>query len=160
MMAKRTLWQWLFGLMAKPEQDRQPMATPNNPVRQKPMTGTVSLTEDEWNERCSGGAQVIINRTSQQQPAGPNQGVAGFRGYADNIEGQRALSDVELRDMALRYAEGSRNSHGTQYSWRPGIEHSHPHPVKENPDGTLYYKGKVYRMIGDHGRRNNKRRQG
>ena len=148
MMAKRTLWQWLFGLMAKPEQDRQPMATPNNPVRQKPMVGTVSLTEDEWNTQCG------------SSPAGPNQGVAGFRGHADNIEGQRALSDVELRDMALRNAEGSRNSHGTQYSWRPGIEHSHPHPVKENPDGTLYYKGKVYRMIGDHGRRNNKRRQG
>lgn len=150
MMAKRTLWQWLFGLMAKPEQDRQPMATPNNPVRQKPMAGTVSLTEDEWNAQCG------------SSPAGPNQGVAGFRGYADNIEGQRALSDVELRDMALRYADGSRNSHGTQYSWRPGIEHSRPHPVKENPDGTLYYKGKVYRMIGDHGRHNNKnkRRQG
>lgn len=148
MMAKRTLWQWLFGLMAKPEQDRQPMATPNNPVRQKPMTGTVSLTEDEWNERCG------------RSPAGPHQGVAGRGGYADNFEGQRALSEVELRDMAIRNAEGARNSHGTHYSWSPGIEHSHPHPVKENPDGTLYYKGKVYRMIGDHGRRNNRRRQG
>lgn len=141
-MAKRTLWQWLFGLMAKPEQDRQSMATPNNPVRQKPMTGTVSLTEDEWNERCSGGAKVIINRTSQQQS-----------------------EDYELRDLAKQQVLGmqgeSTSSRGeATHQWRPGIEHSQPHPVKENPDGTLYYKGKVYRMIGDHGRRNNKRRQG
>lgn len=128
MMAKRTLWQWLFGLMAKPEQDRQPMATPNNPVRQKPMTGTVSLTEDEWNERC-------------------NQ--------------HRGASDVELRDMAHRLA-GGEPQRDVPAKWEPGIEHSRPHPVKENPDGTLYYKGKVYRMIGDHGRHNskNKRRQG
>jgi len=110
----------------------------------QPMAGTVSLTEDEWNAQCG------------SSPAGPNQGVAGRGGYADNFEGQRALSQVELRDMVLSDAEGTR------YSWRPGIEHSHPHPVKENPDGTLYYKGKVYRMIGDHGRHNskNKRRQG
>lgn len=144
MMAKRTLWQWLFGLMAKPEQDHQPMATPNNPVRQKPMAGTVSLTEDEWNERCSGGAQVIINRTSQQQS-----------------------DEYELRDLAKQQVIGiqgkSTSSRGeATYQWRPGIEHTQPHPVKENPDGTLYYKGKVYRMIGDHGRHNskNKRRQG
>ena len=30
-------------------------------------------------------------------------------------------------------------------------EHQQPHPVKENPDGTIYYKGWVYRKIGDHG---------
>lgn len=140
MMAKRTLWQWLFGLMAKPEQDRQPMATPNNPVRQKPMTGTVSLTEDEWNERCSGGEQVIINRTGQQQS-----------------------DEYELRDLAKQQVIGmqgkSTSSRGEATGqWRPGIEHTQPHPVKENPDGTLYYKGKVYRMIGE--RRKNKRRQG
>lgn len=147
MMAKRTLWQWLFGLMAQPEQDHQPMATPNNRARQKPMVGTVSLTEDEWNEQCNLRPDLRITNVPAE--------------YVDCIEGQRALSDVELRDMALRDAEGARNSHGTRYSWRPGIEHSQPHPVKENPDGTLYYKGKVYRMIGDHGRRsNNKRRQG
>lgn len=35
--------------------------------------------------------------------------------------------------------------------WKPGIEHQQPHPVKENPDGTLFYKGWVYRKIGDHG---------
>lgn len=101
-MAKRTLWQWLFGLMDQPTPEpRQPMAVPNTPARGKPMAGAVSLTEDEWNEVCSGGVQVIL-----QKP------------------------------------------------WHPGIEHTQPHPVKENPDGTLYYKGKVYRMIGDHGRRN------
>lgn len=138
MMAKRTLWQWLFGLMAKPEQDRQPMATQNNPVRQKPMAGTVSLTEDEWNERC-------------------NQ--------------HRGASDVELRDMAMRGVADSIRKEQERYfkkfkseqePWEPGCEHKRPHPVKENPDGTLYYKGKVYRMIGDHGRHNskNKRRQG
>ena len=152
-MAKRTLWQWLFGLMAKPEQDRQPMAVPNQPgkieaegplgvriegihiieVRDcftdgfrhgKPMAGTVSLTEDEWNERC-------------------NQ--------------HRGASDVELCDMAHRLA-GGEPQRDVSAKWEPGIEHSRPHPVKENPDGTIYYKGKVYRMIGDHGRRNNRRR--
>lgn len=127
MMAKRTLWQWLFGLMAQPEQDHQPMATPNNPARQKPMVGTVSLTEDEWNERCN------------QRPG---------------------VSDVELRDMAHRLVGGDPQR-DTPVRWEPGCEHNRPHPVKENPDGTLYYKGKVYRMIGDHGRRsNNRRRQG
>ena len=35
--------------------------------------------------------------------------------------------------------------------WKPGVEHQQPHPVKENPDGTIYYKGWVYRKIGDHG---------
>ena len=136
MMAKRTLWQWMFGLMAKPE-PRQPMAVPNNTARKQ-------LTEDEWNEACSGGAQVIINRTGQQQS-----------------------EDYELRDLAKQQVLGmqgeSTSSRGeATHQWRPGIEHSQPHPVKENPDGTLYYKGKVYRMIGDHGRHNskNKRRQG
>lgn len=138
-MAKRTLWQWMFGLMAKPE-PRQPMATQNNPSRQKPMVGTVSLTEDEWNEACSGGAQVIINRTDQQQS-----------------------DEYELRDLAKQHSGGMRGQGNPArsepaYTWRPGIEHTQPHPVKENPDGTLYYKGKVYRMIGE--RRNNKRRQG
>lgn len=138
MMAKRTLWQWLFGLMAKPEQDHQPMATPNNRARQKPMAGTVSLTEDEWSER------------GNQRPS---------------------ISDVELHDMAMRGAADRLKKDQERYlnkfkdiqeSWEPGCEHNRPHPVKENPDGTLYYKGKVYRMIGDHGRRNNKnkRRQG
>lgn len=131
-MAKRTLWQWMFGLMAKPE-PRQPMAVPNNTARKQ-------LTEDEWNERCSGGAQVIINRTEQQQS-----------------------DDCELRDLAKQQIlgmQGNSTSNREQpaYQWRPGIEHTQPHPVKENEDGTLYYKGKVYRMIGE--RRKNKRRQG
>lgn len=137
-MAKRTLWQWLFGLMAQPEQDQQPMATRNSSLRTK-------LSEEELTKLADAHIQRDHERVRREL----------------GIEGQRALSDVELRDMALRDAEGARNSHGTRYSWRPGIEHSQPHPVKENPDGTLYYKGKVYRMIGDHGRRsNNKRRQG
>ena len=51
-MAKRTLWNWLFGLMAKPE-PRQPMAVPNSPARDKPIAGAVSLSADEWNELCS-----------------------------------------------------------------------------------------------------------
>lgn len=138
-MAKRTLWQWMFGLMAKPE-PLQPMTTKNNPSKQKPMVGTVSLTEDEWNERCSGGTQVIINRAGQKQ-----------------------ADDYELRDMAKQQVlgmQGNSTSNREQpaYQWRPGIEHTQPHPVKENEDGTLYYKGKVYRMIGE--RRKNKRRQG
>ena len=117
MMAKRTLWQWLFDLMAQPAQEpRQPMAVPNTPARGalvsgcfgcKPMAESVSLTEGEWNEVCSGGVQVIL-----QKP------------------------------------------------WHPGIEHTQPHPVKENQDGTLYYKGKVYRMIGERRNNKNKRRQG
>ena len=132
MMAKRTLWQWMFGLMAKPE-PRQPMAVPNNTARKQ-------LTEDEWNEVCNGGAQVIINPTGQKLP-----------------------DDYELRDLAKHHAGGMHGQGNPArseqaYTWRPGIEHTKPHPVKENPDGTLYYKGKVYRMIGDHGRRNNKRR--
>lgn len=36
-------------------------------------------------------------------------------------------------------------------AWKPGVEHERPHPVKENADGTIYYKGWVYRKIGDHG---------
>lgn len=39
---------------------------------------------------------------------------------------------------------------GVEVEWRPGAEHHQPHPVKENPDGTLYYRGSVYRKIGDH----------
>ena len=120
MMAKRTLWQWLFGLMAQPGQDQQPMATPNNPARNNPP--------------------------------------AGIPHYYDVA---RAITDAELRECAHRLAAGEPQRDSGR-KWAPGIEHSQPHPVKENPDGTLYYKGKVYRMIGDHGRHNsnNKRRQG
>ena len=107
-MAKRTLWNWLFCLMAKPEpESRQPMAIPNTPARGKLWGGTMSLTDNELNKACSEGAQVIL-----QKP------------------------------------------------WHPGIEHSQPHPVKENPDGSLYYKGKVYRMVGERRNNKNKRRQG
>lgn len=107
MMAKRTLWQWLFGLMAQPgPEPRQPMAVRNRPFIDGALIGTLSLTEDELKKVCSGGAKSIA-----QKP------------------------------------------------WHPGIEHTQPHPVKENPDGTLYYKGKVYRMIGDHGRRNSNRKR-
>lgn len=118
-MAKRTLWNWLFGLMAKPE-PRQPMAVPNNPQRKEALSeGQAKALQDEWNELCSREAPAV-----------------GSARHAAILAGQR--------------------------KWEPGIEHSQPHPVKENPDGSLYYKGKVYRMIGDHGRHNskNKRRQG
>lgn len=134
MMEKRTLWQWLFGLMAKPAPEpRQPMAVPNTPARGK-WGGTMSFTEDEWNEQCS------LHPT-----------------YYD---GMRAMSRDELIAVHQRMAAGAPQR--DQGQWRPGIEHGQPHPVKENADGTLYYKGKVYRMIGQRGRRNknDKRRQG
>lgn len=115
-MAKRTLWNWLFGLMAKPE-PRQPMAVPNTPARGKPLVGAVSLTADEWNEICSREVPAV---GSARHPA----------------------------ILAC------------QRKWEPGIEHSQPHPVKENPDGSLYYKGKVYRMVGERHNNKNKRRQG
>lgn len=144
MMAKRTLWQWLFCLMAKPEQDRQPMATPNNRAPKKPMAGTVSLTEDELTKLADAHIQRDHDRVRR----------------ALGIDEQQGSSDVELRDMAHRLA-GGEPQRDIPAKWEPGCEHKLPHPVKENPDGTLYYKGKVYRMIGDHGRRsNNKRRQG
>ena len=138
MMAKRTLWQWLFGLMAKPEQDRQPMATPNSSLRTK-------LSQEELTKLADAHIQRDHDRVRRDL----------------GIDGQRGASDVELRDMAHRLA-GGEPQRDTPAKWKPGIEHSQPHPVKENPDGTLYYKGKVYRMIGDHGRHNskNKRRQG
>ena len=44
---------------------------------------------------------------------------------------------------------GSTGKH-ERPAWKPGVEHQQPHPVKENADGTLYYKGRVYRMVGDH----------
>lgn len=47
-----------------------------------------------------------------------------------------------------------------QQNWKPGAEHQQPHPVKENEDGTLYYRHAVYRKIGDHGGRKNGRKCG
>lgn len=43
--------------------------------------------------------------------------------------------------------------------WRPGIEHSQPYPLKVNPDGTLYYRGSVYRIVGDRNRHRPPRKQ-
>lgn len=137
MMAKRTLWQWLFGLMDQPTPEpRQQMAVPNTPASGKPMAGAVSLTADEWNEICSSSPS-----------------------YYDRARA------AELRERSHGLGAGiaaGEPQRDVPRKWEPGIEHTQPHPVKENPDGTLYYKGKVYRMIGDHGRRNhkNKRRQG
>jgi len=136
MMAKRTLWNWLFGLMAKPE-PRQPMAVPNSPARGKPMAGAVSLSADEWNELCSRSPR--------------------------HYDGARAMTDAELRERSHRMAAGvvaGEPQRDVPRKWEPGIEHNQPHPVKENPDGSLYYKGKVYRMVGERRNNKNKRRQG
>ena len=35
----------------------------------------------------------------------------------------------------------------TGYQWKPGEEHSKHPAVKENADGSIYYKGKVYRPV-------------
>ena len=112
MMAKRTLWQWLFGLMAKPEQDRQPMATPNNPVRQKPMAGTVSLTEDEWNERCN-------------QHIGPS-----------NVE----LRDMAMRGVADSIRR-EQERYFKKFPWVPGCEHKRPPPRQREPGRYALLQG-------------------
>lgn len=54
-------------------------------------------------------------------------------------------------DASTSRALSSVASIGAAAGWRPGVEHERPHPVKENADGTIYYKGWVYRKIGDHG---------
>lgn len=146
MMAKRTLWQWLFGLMDQPAPEpRQPMAVPNTPARGKPMAGAVSLTEDEWNEECN--SRPVCNFSNEEMLAAASEVARRRAAYWQQVIGMQGKS-TSSRGEAV-------------YQWHPGIEHTQPHPVKENPDGTLYYKGKVYRMIGDHGRRNSnsKRRQ-
>lgn len=157
-MEKKNLWRWVFNLLGHrtdtPE-PRKPMAVPNNPARKIPLTA----------------AEVQA------------------------LSGIAAMSEEEMREIALRQAAGMRNAGmglvagqanmspllppcgtavpvdypgpGLGAQWEPGIEHSQPFPVKENSDGTLYYKGCVYRKVGSHGGRHhnkntqqNKRRQG
>lgn len=70
--------------------------------------------------------------------------VAATRKHRDQLkEDARARQEPELAQ--------STKQHDQAYDrpgWKPGVEHAQPHPVKENADGTLYYKGKVYRMVG------------
>ena len=69
----------------------------------------------------------------------------GFRVNDPQWNAERAFDASTSRTLS------SFASIGAAAGWRPGVEHQQPHPVKENPDGTIYYKGWVYRKIGDHG---------
>ena len=79
----------------------------------------------------------------------------GFRVNDPEGNADRAYVDAQ-NDLAKlvgkqRERQSQVNSRPHDPAWKPGVEHQQPHPVKENADGTIYYKGWVYRKIGDHG---------
>lgn len=157
-MAKRTLWNWLFGLMAKTEHSR-PMAAPNNPPRKEALSeDQAKALQDEWNEICSRGAPPVGSARHSAILAG--QGGLARKGDFSEFYLRMVNEQIEKdRQEYWRKFEG-KLAEGKPVKWEPGIEHSQPHPVKENPDGSLYYKGKVYRMVGERRNNKNKCRQG
>lgn len=152
MMAKRTFWNWLFGLMAQPTEEPRPMAVPNNPARSKPLAGTVSLTEDDWNELCGmeGGLPITVSQAATSRHCSDRSGA-----QAEGVNITPRLHGQRQRERDEYFARLAGQPAATP--WEPGIEHTQPHPVKENKDGTLYYKGKVYRQIGAQGGRKDRK---
>ncbi len=109
-----------------------------------------------------------------QEPARPAPGVWTTRALDTLHQWEMAIATLELMGAMgekearrqVEYIDQLRKDllfgdhHQRDKSWTPGVEHQQPHPVKENEDGTLYYRHAVYRKIGDHGGRKNGRKYG
>lgn len=96
-----------------------------------------------------------------QEPAKPEPGVWTTRALDALHQWELSIATLELMGAMgegearrqVEYIDQLRKDllfgriEKREPSWRPGAEHLQPHPVKENPDGTLYYRHSVYRKI-------------